>query len=258
MVHDVKTRDIKSFQSVPSNVDMQSVLLMMHAMKEQMDGMERLARTRSEDIAIVKAKMEGMEQLSLACTEDITAMKCKMDLMERFVSRRFDEISMEINATSQQLDMAEEGLAGRFSEILSTLSAISFSGNGLTAANTGVELEAVLVDTEEAANKIMDAADRISNRMRSEAQLAGPDDRRQFFEETRNDIQEILMACSFQDLTGQRIRKTLESLQLIESKISTTLDQLGIEVKADPLSGGVRDSTENHAHSQADIDALFS
>jgi hypothetical protein len=28
-------------------------------------------------------------------------------------------------------------------------------------------------------------------------------------------------------------------------------------VKADPLEGGVRDSTENHVHSQADIDALF-
>lgn len=60
-------------------------------------------------------------------------------------------------------------------------------------------------------------------------------------------------------LTGQRIRKTLENLQLIENKISSsgTLDELGIEVKVDPMSGGVRESTENHVHSQADIDALF-
>ena len=107
MAHDVKTKDIQSFQAnASSNSDIQSVLLMIHAMKEQMDG------------------------------------------MERFVRRRFDELSMEINATSQQLDMAEEGLAGRFSEVLSVISAISFSGNGLTAANTGVELEAVITDTE--------------------------------------------------------------------------------------------------------------
>ncbi len=216
-ITDAKTKDLQSFQSVPKDSnDIQSVLLMIHAMKEQMDG------------------------------------------MERFVRRRFDEISMEINATSQQLDMAEEGLAGRFSEVLSTISAISFSGNGLTAANTGVELEAVITDTEEAANKILDAADRISNRIRSDKGLDGEEARRLFLEQTRQDVQEILMACTFQDLTGQRIRKTLDSLQIIENKISSTLDELGIEVKVDPLAGGVRDSTENHAHSQADIDALFS
>lgn len=216
MVQDAKSLDLKSFQSVPSGGDLDSILLMIHAMKEQMDGMERLFK------------------------------------------RRFDEISMEINATSQQLGMAEEGLAGRFGEVLSTISAISFTGSGLTAANTGVELQAVLTDTEEAANKILDAADRISSRMRNDNQFAGDEERLQFFEQTRIDVQEILMACSFQDLTGQRIRKTLESLQMIEDKISSTLDELGIDVKVDPLAGGVRDSTENHAHSQADIDALFS
>lgn len=216
MAQDLKTKDYQSFKTSQSdNQDIQSVLLMIHAMKEQMDG------------------------------------------MERFVRRRFDEISMEINATSQQLDMAEEGLAGRFSEVLSVISAISFSGNGLTAANTGVELEAVITDTEEAANRILDAADRISQRISAETELSAEEARKRFLAETRNDVQEILMACTFQDLTGQRIRKTLESLQIIENKISTTLDELGIEVKVDPLAGGVRDSTENHAHSQADIDALF-
>ncbi len=237
-VTDAKTKDLQSFQSVPSNAnDIQSVLLMIHAMKEQMDGMERLVKGR---------------------IDEVVHMKDKMDVFETFVRRRFDEISMEINATSQQLEYAEEGLAGRFSEVLSTISAISFSGNGLTAANTGVELQAVITDTEEAANKILDAADRISNRIRSDSELVGEEARRLFLEQTRNDVQEILMACTFQDLTGQRIRKTLDSLQIIENQISSTLGELGIEVKADPLAGGVRESTENHAHSQADIDALFS
>ena len=236
MAQDAKAIDMKSFKSMPTGVDMQSMMLMMFAMKEQMDGMERL----------FKGKLE-----------EVSGLKAKMDTFETFVRRRFDEVSMEINATSQQLEYAEEGLANRFGEVLSTISAINFSGTGLTAANTGVELQAVITDTEEAANKILDAADRISDRMRSDKQFASDEDRIQFFEQTKNDVQEILMACTFQDLTGQRIRKTLESLQLIEDKISTTLDELGIEVKADPLAGGVRDSTENHAHSQADIDALF-
>ncbi len=190
--------------------------------------------------------------------QTMNSMQEQLITMEKFVRRRFDEISMEINATSQQLDMAESGLENRFSEILSSMSAISFSGNGLTAANTGVELQAVIADTEEAANRILDAADRMSNRLLDESQFADEKSRSEFVLSMGSDIQDILMACSFQDLAGQRIRKTLESLQIIEEQISTTLGELGIEVKNDPLAGGVRDSTENHAHSQADIDALFS
>ncbi len=190
--------------------------------------------------------------------QTMNSMQEQLLTMEKFVRRRFDEISMEINATSQQLDMAESGLESRFSEILSSMSAISFSGNGLTAANTGVELQAVIADTEEAANRILDAADRMSTRLLDESQLEDENKRREFILAMGSDVQDILMACSFQDLAGQRIRKTLESLQIIEEQISTTLGELGIEVKNDPLAGGVRDSTENHAHSQADIDALFS
>jgi hypothetical protein len=237
MIQDSKARDIKSFQAAPAAMDMQSVMMMVYSMKEQMDGMERLFKNR---------------------LDEVSGMKSKMDTFETFVRRRFDEVSMEINATSQQLEYAEEGLAGRFCEVLSTISAISFSGNGLTAANTGVELQAVLADTETAANAIMDAADRISNRMMEPQQLESNEGREQFLVQTQQDLQDILMACSFQDLTGQRVRKTLESLQQIEEQISSTMIELGIEVKADPLAGGVRDSTENHAHSQADIDALFS
>lgn len=190
--------------------------------------------------------------------QTMNSMQEQLITMEKFVRRRFDEISMEINATSQQLDMAESGLENRFSEILSSMSAISFSGNGLTAANTGVELQTVIADTEEAANRILDAADRMSNRLLDESQFTDEKSRSEFVLSMGSDIQDILMACSFQDLAGQRIRKTLESLQIIEDQISTTLGELGIEVKNDPLAGGVRDSTENHAHSQADIDALFS
>ncbi|HNQ91816.1 MAG TPA: protein phosphatase CheZ [Alphaproteobacteria bacterium] len=188
----------------------------------------------------------------------VGTMKEQLDTFERFVRRRFDEVSMEINATSQQLDMAEEGLAGRFSEILNTLAAINFKGEGATAANTGVELQAVIQTTEDAATQIMDAAERISQRIGEDKSLTSDQARQRFFEETRNDVESILLACSFQDLTGQRIRKIVESIETIEDKISTTLDKLGIETTPDAMAGGVRDSTENHATSQADIDALFS
>lgn len=195
-------------------------------------------------------------EMLLSVISNMDTMKSQLADMQRFVSRRFDEISMEINATSQQLDMAEEGMVGRFGEILNVLSAINFRGDGGTAANTGVELEAVIKTTEDAATHIMDAAERISTRV-SKCNLESVEGRAAFLSQTEKDIESILLACSFQDLTGQRIRKILESIQTIEDHISTTLDKLGIHTDPDPMKGGVRESTENHVTSQHDIDALF-
>lgn len=191
-----------------------------------------------------------------ALLDGIHALQSKLEVMERFVSRRFDEISMEINATSQQLDMAEEGMVGKIVEVMQVLSAISYSGDGSSAANTGVELESVIETTEKAANQILDAADRIANRLHTEGKWDEPGARDKLLEETKSDIQDILMACTFQDLTGQRIRKTLENLQMIEGRLSSTLEKFGVNIRPE-TNEVVRDSIDNHAKSQADIDALF-
>lgn len=191
-----------------------------------------------------------------ALLDGIHTLQSKLEVMERFVSRRFDEISMEINATSQQLDMAEEGMVGKIVEVMQVLSAISYSGDGSSAANTGVELESVIETTEKAANQILDAADRIANRLHTEGKWDEPWARDKLLEETKSDIQDILMACTFQDLTGQRIRKTLENLQMIEGRLSSTLEKFGVNIKPE-TNEVVRDSIDNHAKSQADIDALF-
>jgi vacuolar-type H+-ATPase subunit I/STV1 len=109
--------------------------------------------------------------------------------LRTFVARRFDEISMEINATSQLLDMAEEDASKRFGEIFETMQAISHKGDGLTPANSGVELEAVVAETEQAANTIMDAVDIISvgiaEKMREEQ---ATEDTKQFLTEINSHL----------------------------------------------------------------------
>ena len=47
------------------------------------------------------------------CTVDHIALQIKA--LEKFMARRFDEISMEINAATQLLGMAEDGIGERFS-----------------------------------------------------------------------------------------------------------------------------------------------
>ena len=132
--------------------------------------------------------------------------------MRQFVARRFDEVSFEVNATGQILGMTEEAMATRFTEIMSVLSAVSFKGDGKTPHNVGVELESVVKTTEDAANKILDAAGAISDLTRETVDWSNAQERAKILEKINNNADMILAACAFQDLTGQRIAKTLENI----------------------------------------------
>lgn len=172
--------------------------------------------------------------------------------LETFVARRFDELSMEVNATSQLVDMAEEGLRRHFLEILEILKAINFHGEGSSPANTGVELEAVVQITEQAANTIMDAADRIVSTLDINDDWKDDAVRKKAIEVINQNIQDIMMACNFQDLTGQRIRKAVENLENVEKRLSETLQKLGLDTSGVPKSLDLAPGT-----SQGDIDEMF-
>lgn len=178
----------------------------------------------------------------------------QLETIEKFIARRFDEISMEINATSQQIDMNDEGMTRRFGEIMEVLKAVSYSGDGSTAANAGVELDAVVDMTEQAANRILDAADRISDRIRAGRQTDDKEERTQIMDDISTDIEEIFMACSFQDITGQRIRNTLENLREIEERLGNALENIGISVEAKAEN---HTAIANKVSSQGDIDNMF-
>lgn len=205
-----------------------------------------------------KNQESNVEPIMKETTKDvyqtIDVLNSQMSTLEQFIARRFDEISMEINATSQQVDMAEDGIVKRFAEVLEILGAINYSGAGDSAANTGVELEAVITDTEDAANHILDAADRIVDYVSDERDWNNEEVREDMRGRIKNDIQEILLACTFQDLTGQRIRNTLNNLHSIEARLSQTFERLGIKVEAreDVVAAQVQ-----KASSQSEVDDLF-
>lgn len=178
----------------------------------------------------------------------------KLEKMESFFSRRFDEVSAEVNAASQLVGMAEDSVKQRFGEIIEVLEAISHHGDGQSRAQAGVELDAVLKITEDAANRILDAADRISERLDDESLWSDPAQRGEAIAETKNDVQEILMASAFQDLTGQRIQSTIDNLQQIEQRLSQTLEKFGIET--DSLRVNITQHVEAGS-SQDQVDEMF-
>ncbi len=184
----------------------------------------------------------------------VDTVNSQLETLNTYIARRFDELSMEINATAQQVDMAEDGITKRFSEVLEILGAINYSGAGDSAANSGVELEAVIEDTEKAANNILDAADRIVEYVSDDHDWTQEKVREDMRTRIRNDIQEILMACTFQDLTGQRIRNTLNNLHTIEARLSATFEKLGINVKPDNTA---IEQQVRKAANQGEIDDIF-
>ncbi len=193
--------------------------------------------------------------------QDLSSLLAQIGTMETFIKRRFDEISMEINATSQQIDMSEEGMAKRFGEILGVVNAISFSGDGSTAANTGVELEAVISETSQAANTILDNCERMNTLLHPEdpATLNDPATREAMMAELRGLVQGTMLACSFQDIAGQRIRKTLENINEIEDRISDALEDMGIGAETiQAYASSTTKETTQSGSTQDEIDTLFS
>src|SRR5579871_6639430 len=89
------------------------------------------------------------------------AVHDELDELRRFVDRRIAELSMEIHATVQLVDYSETNLSAKLASIHEQIASIVAAPLAATA-NSGIELEAVVQATEQAANQIMAAAEAIS------------------------------------------------------------------------------------------------
>lgn len=91
------------------------------------------------------------------------------------------------------------------------------------------ELDAVVGATEEATNKIMDVCDTIG----SIAGQCTPE----ISEQLINCTTRIFEACNFQDITGQRITKVVQTLKYIDTKVAALLKALGEEIHHEGTGG---------------------
>jgi chemotaxis protein CheZ len=131
-----------------------------------------------------------------------------------------------ISPAEKQLSVLHEeldGIAHLIAETRTEIAGLQPSGlaySHLTGASD--ELDAVVGATERAAVEIMVAAERAqeaAQRLRNLADLA-PQALRDL-DEIESASLDIFMACSFQDLTGQRIRKVVNALAYIEKRVTT-------------------------------------
>ncbi len=189
-----------------------------------------------------------MDMLRVALREEVAG---KLDDLRAFVDRRIAELSMEVSATEQLLDFSESNLSGQLQRMHEQIARVV----ALPAAATrtsGLELEAVVNETEDAANRIMTAAELI--RVQT---LAERFDRAAVTEQ----VNAIFEACAFQDLTSQRIRRALQHLQGIEGMLAEMVSQATQEpverARPDLIQATAEVTGAGPDLAQADIDKLM-
>jgi chemotaxis regulatin CheY-phosphate phosphatase CheZ len=149
------------------------------------------------------------------------------------------------------------------------------AGANRIMAATG-ELDAIVTATERATTEILNAAERIqefANQMHRAEKGGTQLDLGDLANDIEVQVMEIMTACSFQDITGQRTTKVVNTLRYIEQRVNTMIEIWGVD--RDVLSSA--DASASHrkmnddrpdAHllngpalgdgvDQATIDALF-
>lgn len=123
------------------------------------------------------------------------------------------------------------------------------------------ELDAVIKATEVATGAIMDACDEITA---ISSQVAA-----NIETDLVKEVTKILEACSFQDITGQRISKVVRNLRTIDEKVTHLIAILQDKIPGLPMESDGSDSRQGDARlmngpqmpekavSQDDIDKLL-
>lgn len=141
---------------------------------------------------------------------------------------------------------------------IATLQASSQGASGVHRA--AVELDAVVSETERATTTILEAVEEIeqsANMLLAAGSAAG---RLDPVGAILDRVLTLYEACNFQDVTGQRIRKVVSTLQFVEERLDAVIglwDPSDIAPPHDDLLAGPAAPGETGHVSQTDVDLYF-
>lgn len=173
-----------------------------------------------------------------------------------------ENIMAEIESMNDHINMTKQEVAA--------LKPVGQDNTSITIATA--ELSEVVQSTEDAANTILENTeklDMIVSELRGKVSDGDPDGVMPDIDKIEYISMELLTACSFQDVTGQRITKVVNSLNFIEERLNKMIEIWRIEhgtanpqemalpkgdtrVDKDLLHG-----PQNEGMNQDDIDSLF-
>ncbi len=116
------------------------------------------------------------------------------------------------------------GLFGHLQKIKTELAALNPPGATDHFGSMSEQLDAIVGATESATNTIMESMESISELM-CEARAIGVDNQplTQVFDKVEDRVNQVFEACSFQDITGQRISKIVNSMKFVEDRIKAVI-----------------------------------
>lgn len=136
--------------------------------------------------------------------------------LRQFIDRRIAELSADLHASSELADMTEARLMGQLAAVHDQIARL-IAIPAASTRNSGVELEAVVQATEAAATTILEAAEAI------QAWIDGGSRDPDAIRSLASRVGAIFEACSFQDITGQRIRRAIQHLEQVEALLGRYL-----------------------------------
>ena len=194
-----------------------------------------------DDVTVLRGEIEGME---LSAPDD---------------SREDTQVRVEIAQMVRILTQAK-------AEIASIKHPMSDDDRMLAAAS---ELDAIVLATETSTNDVLAASEAIESLVRTmSGRYPEDEDMLAMAEHVATEIIKIFEACSFQDITGQRITKVVKTIKFIEERVLSMIEIWGIDAFAE-LPVEKADASKDDKSlmngpqlsgmgiSQADINALF-
>jgi chemotaxis regulatin CheY-phosphate phosphatase CheZ len=181
-------------------------------------------RHNDTDLSDVIDAIQSLEDsISRKVSQQIRELSEKLDVtVEGEPKTSVDEIMTEIHAMNEHIETTKQQIA--------SLKPVDDANTTLSSATD--ELGQVVRTTEEAANVILENAEQIGEiveQLRTKISEGDPDDMGPAIDKLDFIGMELMTACSFQDITGQRITKVVNSLNYIEERLQKMIEIWRIE-----------------------------
>lgn len=142
------------------------------------------------------------------------------DRIEQAVRAVLGSLAGDMTATEAALLAELEALGREVRRAKSEIAALRVDDINASHIPTATdELDAVVSHTAAATNEILDSCETLEG---LQPRLSGPD-----AEALSGAVTRIYEACSFQDITGQRIGKVVSALKAIESRVAAVTASFG-------------------------------
>lgn len=135
--------------------------------------------------------------------------------------------------TKEELDLLHAEILNLFNYIQRVRKEVAAitrvdEGNG-RFDNMSDQLDAIVQATAEATNSIMEVVEQNSDTLQKIRNKTEDPEIRALLDEVDNNSSNIFEACTFQDITGQRVTKIARSVTYVESRVNSLIEIFGKE-----------------------------